>query len=118
MAALFRTIPNMAFVLLFSVLCGGGSSFSSTADPNNATNMTEASATPMGLASVSFKRRGWVDNWHQFYLARRLVTNRPDFIAAGNLSNSETLTFSSIGLLALDFITKDLKHDDSGLEYI
>ena len=109
MNELSRVATSVAVGLALAA-CGGGGDSAATATPTTTT--TVASAT------VTFKDEVWADNWFQFYLGNALVATDSVTIATERSFNSETLTFSGSYPLELNFIIKDYKADDSGLEYI
>ena len=60
----------------------------------------------------------WADNWFTFYSGNTLVVEDSDSIRIERSFNSETFTFVANYPLVLNFILKDFKENDTGLEYI
>ena len=77
-----------------------------------------ASAGAGTTHTVHLRGEVWADNWFQFYLGNTLVATDSVPITTERSFNSETFTFSGSYPLELNFILKDYKQDDSGLEYI
>lgn len=69
-------------------------------------------------AEVQVKAEVWADNWFAFYLADQLVKEDSVPITTERSFNSETFTFTASYPMTLNFIAKDFKQDDTGLEYI
>ncbi len=60
----------------------------------------------------------WVDNWFSFYLNDKHVAEDHVPITTERSFNAESFTFSASRPFALNFIVKDYKQNDTGLEYI
>lgn len=75
-----------------------------------ATNATEG--------SLRLKCDVWADNWFAFYLGETLVAEDSVPITTERSFNAESFEFSGDFPLVLNFVVKDFKQDDSGLEYI
>ncbi len=75
-------------------------------------------SSPSSAAAINVKAEVWADNWFAFYLGDQLVKEDSVSITTERSFNSETFTFSSSYPLTLNFIAKDFKENDSGLEYI
>ncbi len=84
---------------------GGGSS-----DVNTSSASTEG--------TVSFQLDGWADNWFAAYLGEELIVEDSVSITTERSFNAETVTFNADYPLHLNFILKDFKENDTGLEYI
>lgn len=69
-------------------------------------------------AEVQVKAEVWADNWFAFYLADQLIKEDSIPITTERSFNSETFTFTASYPIILNFIAKDFKQDDTGLEYI
>ncbi|WP_345106779.1 PEBP family protein [Candidatus Villigracilis vicinus] len=69
-------------------------------------------------AEVQVKAEVWADNWFAFYLADQLIKEDSVPITTERSFNSETFTFTASYPMTLNFIAKDFKQDDTGLEYI
>jgi hypothetical protein len=68
--------------------------------------------------TINVKAEVWADNWFAFYNGDQLVKEDSVSITTERSFNSETFTFSASYPLTLNFIAKDFKENDSGLEYI
>lgn len=68
--------------------------------------------------SINIKADVWADNWFAFYLGEQLVKEDSVSITTERSFNSETFTFNAEYPLVLNFIMKDFKENDTGLEYI
>lgn len=60
----------------------------------------------------------WADNWFSLHLGETLVKEDSVPITTERSFNKETFSFDGSYPLTLNFILKDFKQDDSGLEYI
>ena len=105
-----------AVLCLALAACGGGDSATPAAAAPTTTTTTPT--TTVVSTTVTFKGEVWADNWFQFYLGNALVMTDSVPISTERSFNSETFTFSGSYPLELNFIIKDYKQDDSGLEYI
>lgn len=94
-------------VLLILSACGGG---------NNSTTVTTTEASTTG--SASFKMEAWADNWFAAYLGDELIVEDSVSITTERSFNAESVTFNADYPLHLNFILKDFKENDTGLEYI
>ena len=92
-------------ITAFVTACGGG---------GQAVN--ETTATTDG--SVNFKLEGWADNWFAVYLGEDLLAEDSVSITTERSFNAESVTFNADYPLHLNFILKDFKENDTGLEYI
>lgn len=81
-----------------------------------AQNSNANTSTTAGMINV--KAEVWADNWFAFYLGDQLVKEDSGSITTERSFNSETFTFSASYPLTLNFIAKDFKENDTGLEYI
>ena len=79
--------------------------------------VTAASTTTTAVAS-SLKGEVWVDNWFQLYVGNTLTATDSVPITTERSFNSETFNFTATYPFDLNFIIKDYKANDSGLEYI
>ncbi len=97
----------IAFSLLLAA-CGGAGG--NSAETNTTTANTSGSTT--------FKMDAWADNWFAAYLGEDLIVEDSVSIATERSFNAETVTFDADYPLHLNFILKDFKENDTGLEYI
>lgn len=68
--------------------------------------------------STTFQLDAWADNWFAAYLGEELIAEDSVPITTERSFNAETVTFEASYLLHLNFILKDFKENDTGLEYI
>ncbi|NNE98369.1 MAG: PEBP family protein [Pyrinomonadaceae bacterium] len=67
---------------------------------------------------VEIKAQVWADNWFSFYLGEKHIKEDSVPITTERSFNSETFTFVGEYPLTLNFVLKDFKENDTGLEYI
>ncbi|KGJ93979.1 YHYH protein [Colwellia psychrerythraea] len=67
---------------------------------------------------TTFKLEAWSDNWFAAYLGSELIVEDAVSINTERSFNAETATFTGSYPLQLNFILKDYKENDTGLEYI
>ncbi len=70
------------------------------------------------LGSISIRGDVWADNWFAFYLGKDLVIEDSVPITTERSFNAESFEFNADYPLQLNFVIKDFKEDDTGLEYI
>ncbi len=68
--------------------------------------------------TITIKGEIWADNWFAFYLGEALIKEDSVPITTERSFNAETFTFEAAYPLVLNFIVKDFKENDTGLEYI
>nr|MCH9740964.1 hypothetical protein [Campylobacterota bacterium] len=91
----------------------------SSIDSQNSTNSSsEESNQSISQTLSQFKLEAWADNWFAAYLGERLIIEDSVSITTEKSFNSETETFEGTYPLYLNFIIKDFKENDTGLEYI
>ncbi len=66
----------------------------------------------------TFKMEAWADNWFAAYLDETLIVEDSVPITTERSFNSESVTFKGSYPLHLNFVLKDFKENDTGLEYI
>ena len=71
-----------------------------------------------GQGTLSIKGEVWADNWFAFYLGDRLILEDSVPITTERSFNAESFVFEADYPLQLNFVAKDFKQDDTGLEYI
>ena len=91
--------------------CGGGGSASNSV-------MTAGAGTPVVSTAGSFKVQVWADNWFSLYVGETYVGEDSVPITTERSFNAETLTFNASYPFVMNFIIKDYKQNDTGLEYI
>jgi len=89
---------------------------SGSASPNVSSSVVDNTTVTTG--DVKVKADVWADNWFAFYLGNQLVKEDSVSITTERSFNSETFTFSVSYPMSLNFIAKDFKENDTGLEYI
>jgi hypothetical protein len=67
---------------------------------------------------VTIKADLYADNWFAFYVGEELIKEDSVPITTERSFNAESFTFETTLPAQLNFIIKDFKEDDSGLEYI
>ena len=82
------------------------------AEPTAAVPETETAPT------TSFQLDAWADNWFAAYLGEELIVEDSVSINTERSFNAETASFEASYPLHLNFILKDFKQNDTGLEYI
>ena len=76
-------------------------------------------APPAGAEILTpFQLEAWADNWFAAYLGEELIVEDSVSITTERSFNAETATFEASYPLNLNFILKDFKENDTGLEYI
>lgn len=80
--------------------------------------VTPAPIATAAPGEIMLKGEVWADNWFAFYLGEKLVQEDSVSITTERSFNQETFTFAAAYPLQLNFIVKDYKADDTGLEYI
>ena len=71
-----------------------------------------------GPGASSIRGEVWADNWFAFYLGDRLIVEDSVPITTERSFNAEAFVFNADYPLQLNFVAKDFKQDDTGLEYI
>lgn len=95
-----------------------------TADPADSGTETTADGQNSEVAATepapttSFRLDAWADNWFAAYLGEELIVEDSVSITTERSFNAETATFEAGYPLHLNFILKDFKENDTGLEYI
>lgn len=95
-----------AITTLLLAACGSGAS-----------DLSETTSN-VSSGETTFKLDGWADNWFAVYLGSELIVEDSVPITTERSFNAETVTFSADYPLHLNFILKDFKENDTGLEYI
>lgn len=81
-------------------------------------NSGDTSTPPQEPGEGRFKLEAWADNWFAAYLENDLIIEDSVSIDTERSFNAETINFSGDYPLHLNFILKDFKENDTGLEYI
>lgn len=110
----FKSTILLPGILLLSLVCllvaCGGSDVSDTS--------TDTTAATSSSTDSSFILEAWADNWFAAYLGTDLIGEDSVSITTERSFNSETFTFDGEYPLQLNFVLKDFKENDTGLEYI
>lgn len=119
----FMIVPLILAYAMILSSCSNTTSPEPTA-PDNTSPISEAMPANQNAASanttdtVTIKGEVWADNWFAFYLGEKLVKEDSVPITTERSFNAETFTFDATYPLVLNFIVKDFKENDTGLEYI
>ena len=97
------------------ILLGSLLSFSACTGPPGTVAETTSSTTS---GATSFKLEAWADNWFAVYLGGTLIAEDSVSITTERSFNAESVMFNADYPLHLNFILKDFKENDTGLEYI
>src|SRR5262245_13644815 len=87
-------------------------------NPSGASNTAVQNPTVKTSDTITIKAEVWADNWFAFYLGDRLIKEDSVSITTERSFNKETFTFEARYPLQLNFVVKDYKENDTGLEYI
>ncbi len=71
-----------------------------------------------GAMAETFHADVWVDNWFKFYVNEKPVAEDHVPITTERSFNAESFDFTAKRPFVLNFIVKDFKQNDTGLEYI
>lgn len=120
-----KRITVLMVCSLFLVSACGAVSTSSdgTTQESISTNVpsvqvTESSTKPTNTSSRIFKAEVWADNWFSLYVNGQKVGEDSVPITTERSFNSETFTFTAQYPFDINWVMKDFKENDSGLEYI
>lgn len=105
-----QVLKHMTFLILL-VACSTAAS-TATGMQSKISNSSNA-ATP-----VTIKAEVWADNWFALYNGETLVKEDSVPITTERSFNAESFTFKASYPLHLNFVAKDYKANDTGLEYI
>ena len=97
-------------IIIAATACRGG------LPPSNQINAEPVVQNTTG--DINIKADVWADNWFAFYLADQLIKEDSVSITTERSFNAESFTFSASYPMTLNFIAKDFKENDTGLEYI
>lgn len=68
--------------------------------------------------SITIQGDVWADNWFALYVGDELLIEDSVSITTERSFNAESFSFKADYPIVLNFVVKDFKQDDSGLEYI
>lgn len=94
-----------------------GQSEPSTAAMTTGNGASEAGGDETG-APITFQMQAWVDNWFAAYLGEALIVEDSVSINTERSFNAEIASFEASYPFHLNFVLKDFKENDTGLEYI
>jgi hypothetical protein len=100
--------PLIIFLVLLAA-CGGGAG-----GPGSTVTVSEVETD----GAINFKMEAWADNWFAVYIDEELLLEDSVSITTERSFNAESVTFKGDYPLNLNFILKDFKENDTGLEYI
>jgi hypothetical protein len=86
--------------------------------PNVVERSNEPQYSLKNNGSNKFKLETWADNWFAAYLGNQLIVEDSVSITTERSFNAETAVFEADYPLQINFILKDFKQNDTGLEYI
>ncbi len=75
-------------------------------------------ATQGNPTKITIRAEIWADNWFALYNGETLIKEDSVPITTERSFNAESFTFEATSPLQLNFIVKDYKANDTGLEYI
>ena len=84
--------------------------------PNSSSELNVSEIASAGAVSV--QADVWADNWFAFYLGTQLIIEDSTSIDTERSFNAESFTFRADYPMQLNFILKDFRENDTGLEYI
>ena len=68
--------------------------------------------------AVAVKGEVWADNWFAFYLGEELIVEDSTPLTTERSFNAEAFVFNADYPMQLNFLVRDFKENDTGLEYI
>ena len=68
--------------------------------------------------AVAVKGEVWADNWFAFYLGERLIVEDSTPVTTERSFNADAFVFHADYPMQLNFLVRDFKENDTGLEYI
>jgi len=104
MKRMYKILASTGLLLLLVGGCSGGT--------------LEPTTIPGTTGSLSIKAEVWADNWFAFYLGDKLIKEDSVSITTERSFNAEAFIFKADYPLVLNFVAKDFKENDTGLEYI
>ncbi len=107
-----KPILMLSLVLIFITGCIQAQTVTMTEET------TEESLEETTAGSHTINADVWADNWFAFYLGDELIKEDSVSITTERSFNSESFSFTADYPLVLNFIAKDFKENDTGLEYI
>ena len=80
--------------------------------------LTACRRAPQPVGAGRFRAEVWVDNWFALYAGEKLIGEDSVPITTERSFNAEVFAFDADYPLTLNFVLKDFKENDTGLEYI
>ncbi len=120
-------VKPTTFFIIFSLIafalaaCGPPPDGAPPPPPPGSQGGSGSTQNPVNLktsGSSTFKGEVWADNWFAFYLGEEKLVEDSVPITTERSFNAETFTFNADYPLVLNFVVKDFKENDTGLEYI
>ena len=68
--------------------------------------------------AVAVRGEVWADNWFAFYLGEELIVEDSTPVTTERSFNAEAFVFNADYPMQLNFLVRDFKENDTGLEYI
>ena len=108
------------YAILVALLsaCAAGQQTTPTASPPSDAAQHAPDGSLAYQDALSVHGEVWADNWFAFYLGERLIIEDSTPITTERSFNAETFVFEAEYPLQMNFIARDFKEDDTGLEYI
>jgi hypothetical protein len=101
--------------ILLSVSCGGSAE---TGAASAASTVPGSVDITSGAILKNFKAQMWADNWFSLYVNETYIGEDSTPVTTERSFNADTLSFKASYPFELNFIIKDYKQNDTGLEYI
>lgn len=110
----------LSFLIIGLAACGGGPGGAPPPPPpgNNGGGAVQSQTIANTSGALSIRGDVWVDNWFSFSLGDTFLIEDSVPITTERSFNATTFTFNADYPLVLNFIVKDFKENDTGLEYI
>jgi hypothetical protein len=109
----------LSLIIIGSAACGPPPAGGAPPPPgNNGGGALQPKTITDTSGALTIKGDVWADNWFTFYLGDKLLLEDSVPITTERSFNAETFTFKADYPLVLNFIVKDFKENDTGLEYI
>ena len=112
----------LGLIIMFSLAACGGPPPDAPPPPKSDANGETSSGQSQTIEGTSgalaIEAEVWADNWFAFYLGDTLLKEDSVPITTERSFNAETFNFKADYPLVLNFVVKDFKENDTGLEYI
>jgi hypothetical protein len=115
-----KNVALISIVALVLVACGGSEQETTPApeSPSEVPAETSTTASTSSEGTTTFTLEAWADNWFAAFLDEALLVEDSVSITTERSFNAESVTFEADYPLNLNFILKDYKENNTGLEYI